>query len=231
VASLQGHEVILLLSSIATALTIYLTTRKKKVNHASEETVDTEMIDKEVLSLLPGDIEKKIEIRNDNGTDNSFKILHLEKEIVSDVLTQLHIAETEGKISYEERIQLIKKYGLELQPLERQINNREMIDIQQGDEHTQEELKNPFEEKFHEINDSINNVKKDFETLSYNEGHKPGNSPIEVLPKQEKYHTIKRKTPRKRKKRQKSEAEERIEKIQKDVLQILEQIEEMEIEG
>lgn len=218
-AIINGHEILLLLSSIATALMIYLTTRKRRIDKKSESILDAETIEGEVLSLLPVDIEKNI------------KILNLEKEIRNYVLTRLLEAETEGKISYEDRMRLVKKYSLEIQHLEQQISNREMIFQQQGYEHTQEDLKNIFNSKFNEISDTVNNVKNDLETLPKEEVREPVKSPIDVLPAQQKGQTIKRKATTKKKKRQKSKAEERIEKIQDEVLKIVAQIEQMEIEG
>lgn len=218
-AIINGHEILLLLSSIATALTIYLTTRKRRIDKKSESILDAETIEGEVLSLLPVDIEKNI------------KILNLEKEIRNYVLTRLLEAETEGKISYEDRMRLVKKYSLEIQHLEQQISNREMIFQQQGYEHTQEDLKNIFNSKFNEISDTVNNVKNNLETLPKEEVREPVKSPIDVLPAQQKGQTIKRKATTKKKKRQKSKAEERIEKIQDEVLKIVAQIEQMEIEG
>jgi len=220
-AIINGHEIILLLSSIVAALTIYLTTRKRRIDKKSESIsiLDAETIEGEVLSILPIDFEKNI------------KILNLEKEIRNYVLTRLLEAETEGKISYEDRMRLVKKYSLKIQHLEQQMSNREMIFQQQGYEHTQEDLKNIFNSKFNEISDTVNNVKNNLETLPKEEVKEAVKPPIDVLPAQQKGQTIKRKATTKKKKRQKSKAEERIEKIQDEVLKIVAQIEQIEIEG
>jgi len=216
-AIINGHEIILLLSSIAAALTIYLTTRKRRIDKKSESIsmLDVETIEGEVLSILPVDFEKNI------------KILNLEKEIRNYVETRLLEAETEGKISYEDRMRLVKKYSLKIQ----QSSNREMIFQQQGYEHTQEDLKNIFYSKFNEISDTVNNVKNNLETLPKEEVKESVKSPIDILPAQQKRQTIKRKATTKKKKHQKSKAEERIEKIQDEVLKIVAQIEQIEIEG
>jgi len=231
VAIINGHEIILLLSSIATALTIYLTTRKRKLDEKSESVLDTETIEGEVLSLVPINIEKKLDIIKNSGIGKKIKIVNLEKEIINYVFTRLLEAETEGKISYEDRMQLVKKYSLEIHHLEKQMSNREMIFPQQEYEHTQEDLKNKIEGKFNEISDTINNVKNNLETSPKEDVNESGKSQIEILPEQKKGRTVKRKAITKKKKRQKSKAEERIEKIQYDVLKILAQIEQMEIEG
>jgi hypothetical protein len=231
VAIMDGHEIILLLSSIATALTIYLTTRKKKLDKKSEDIINIETIEGEVLSLLPGDIEKKLDTTQDTEIKKNIKIENLEKEIVNYVSMRLLKAETEGKISYEDRMQLVKKYSLEIQPFEDQISNIEMNFLQQEYMPTQEDPKKKIEGKYNEISDTINNVKNNLETFPEEEVKEFAKSSTGVLPRQQKGRTFKRKASTQKKKSQKSKAEERIEKIQNEVLNILAQIEEMEIEG
>ena len=214
-----GNGIILLVTSIATALTIYLTTRKKKIEKKSEVILDTEKIEEEVLTLLPVENEKNI------------KILNLEKEIRNYVETLLLEAETKGKISYVDRMQLLKKYSLEIQHLEKQISNREIIFQPQEYEHTQKDPENIFYNKFTEINDTINNFKNHLENLPKEEIKESAKLSIDVLDAQHKGQTINKNVTSKKKKRQKSKAEERIENIQDEVLKIVAQIEKIEIEG
>jgi hypothetical protein len=217
-ASINGYEIVLLVTSIATALTIYLTTRKRRIEKKSEKVLDTETIEREALSLLPVKNEKNI------------KILNLEKEIQNFVETRLLEAETKGKISHVDRMRLVKKYNLEIQHLDQKVSNRAIIFKKQEYEPTQE-LENIFQKKFNEINDTVNNIKNHLENLPKEEIKESVKLPMDVLHVQQKGQTIKKKAMDKKKKRQKSKSEERIENIQDEVLKIIAQIEQIEMEG
>lgn len=217
-ASINGYEIVLLVTSIATALTIYLTTRKRRIEKKSEKVLDTETIEREALSLLPVKNEKNI------------KILNLEKEIQNFVETRLLEAETKGKISHVDRMRLVKKYNLEIQHLDQKVSNRAIIFKKQEYEPTQE-LENIFQKKFNEINDTVNNIKNHLENLPKEEIKESVKLPMDVLHVQQKGQTIKKKATDKKKKRQKSKSEERIENIQDEVLKIIAQIEQIEMEG
>lgn len=217
-ASINGYEIVLLVTSIATALTIYLTTRKRRIEKKSEKVLDTETIEREALSLLPVKNEKNI------------KILNLEKEIQNFVETRLLEAETKGKISHADRMRLVKKYNLEIQHLDQKVSNRAIIFQKQEYEPTQE-LENIFQKKFNEINDTVNNIKNHLENLPKEEIKESVKLPMDVLHVQQKGQTIKKKATAKKKKRQKSKSEERIENIQDEVLKIIAQIEQIEMEG
>lgn len=217
-ASINGYEIVLLVTSIATALTIYLTTRKRRIEKKSEKVLDTETIEREALSLLPVKNEKNI------------KILNLEKEIQNFVETRLLEAETKGKISHVDRMRLVKKYNLEIQHLDQKVSNRAIIFKKQEYEPIQE-LENIFQKKFNEINDTVNNIKNHLENLPKEEIKESVKLPMDVLHVQQKGQTIKKKAMDKKKKRQKSKSEERIENIQDEVLKIIAQIEQIEMEG
>ncbi|RLI47433.1 hypothetical protein DRO61_07920 [Candidatus Bathyarchaeota archaeon] len=217
-ASINGYEIVLLVTSIATALTIYLTTRKRRIEKKSEKVLDTETIEREALSLLPVKNEKNI------------KILNLEKEIQNFVETRLLEAETKGKISHVDRMRLVKKYNLEIQHLDQKVSNRAIIFQKQEYEPTQE-LENIFQKKFNEINDTVNNIKNHLENLPKEEIKESVKLPMDVLHVQQKGQTIKKKATDKKKKRQKSKSEKRIENIQDEVLKIIAQIEQIEMEG
>ena len=217
-ASINGYEIVLLVTSIATALTIYLTTRKRRIEKKSEKVLDTETIEREALSLLPVKNEKNI------------KILNLEKEIQNFVETRLLEAETKGKISHVDRMRLVKKYNLEIQHLDQKVSNRAIIFQKQEYEPTQE-LENIFQKKFNEINDTVNNIKNHLENLPKEEIKESVKLPMDVLHVQQKGQTIKKKATAKKKKRQKSKSEKRIENIQDEVLKIIAQIEQIEMEG
>ncbi len=217
-ASINGPEIVLLVTAIATALTIYLTTRKRRIEIKSEKVLDTETIEREVLSLLPVKNEKNI------------KILNLEKEIQNFVETRLLEAETKGKISHVDRMKLVKKYSLEIQHLDQKGSNQTIIFQKQEYEPTQEH-DNIFQNKFNEINDTVNNLNNLLENLPKEEIKEFVKLPIDVLHVQQKGQTIKKKVTAKKKKRQKSKAEERIENIQDEVLKIVAQIEQIEMEG
>lgn len=217
-ASINGYEIVLLVTSIATALTIYLTTRKRRIEKKSEKVLDTETIEREALSLLPVKNEKNI------------KILNLEKEIQNFVETRLLEAETKGKISHVDRMRLVKKYNLEIQHLDQKVSNRAIIFKKQEYEPIQE-LENIFQKKFNEINDTVNNIKNHLENLPKEEIKESVKLPMDVLHVQQKGQTIKKKATAKKKKRQKSKSEERIENIQDEVLKIIAQIEQIEMEG
>ena len=217
-ASINGYEIVLLVTSIATALTIYLTTRKRRIEKKSEKVLDTETIEREALSLLLVKNEKNI------------KILNLEKEIQNFVETRLLEAETKGKISHVDRMRLVKKYNLEIQHPDQKVSNRAIIFQKQEYEPTQE-LENIFQKKFNEINDTVNNIKNHLENLPKEEIKESVKLPMDVLHVQQKGQTIKKKATDKKKKRQKSKSEERIENIQDEVLKIIAQIEQIEMEG
>jgi hypothetical protein len=230
VAILEGPEILLLLSSLATALTIYLSTRKNKKEKTAEDEFDIETIDVEVSSQLPKEIMKKLDTLLDDVIPTNIELINLEKEIKTYVLTRLLEAETEGKISNTDRMLLERKYYLELDHLESPKKAKEMRFQQQEVEVSQKELSTSVEGTVEDIRDSINNVKNNLEILPKESVTKSKKTHADDFPKQDKQPT-KIKPTTKSKKSQKNKAEEKIRNIKNEVNKILAEIEQLEIEG
>lgn len=163
-----------------------------------------------------------------NQAKEELRILSLEKEIVGFALTRLYEAEADGKITKEDQVKLLDKYGTEMKQLDKQITTKEMIVKLYELEGTQSELIQLFNNRLDEINQEIKTIRgtlglEPMEETQPAEEEKPP-TPAPVKEESEKKPPRKRSPP-------KTEAEEKLEAIQDEVLKVLERLEQIETEA
>ena len=227
----HGIGIILILSSIAIALTIYLATQRRGVFKKSDITVEEKMIEKErPTAPLPVDVERTVDPEEAGRASEDLKVLDIEKEIVSYALTRLYEAEAEGKITQDDRTRLVNKYKAEMRRLDEQIGERQMIVKLHELESAQEDLAKMFHGKFDEIGKTVDNIRSNLEALPKEEAEVQAKPPVEALPARPEGRKVEREPPTGVRDPHKTKAEEKIEAIQDEVLKILARIEQMEIE-
>ncbi len=211
------------------------TNEKDKVEDKDKETEETEkkedLTPQAIMSSLKS--EQTIASEDADKAKDELRTLNLEKEIVSYALTRLYEAEAEGKITKDERIQLVEKYRIEMKNLDTQIDRKQMIVRLHDLEGTQAELIKMFHDKFGEINRNIEDIRS---TLGVGGREPPKIEAVsapnrpEVAPSAQKEKKTEEKAAPKPKTPPKTKAEEKIEAIQEEVMKVLERLEQMETE-
>ncbi len=185
-------------------------------------------------TTIPIKVECSIGPEEVNKAKEELNLLGLEKEITSYAITRLFEAEAEGKITREERIQLVNKYKEEMTNLNSQIEKKQMMVKLNELENAQSELVKMFHDKFGEINKHIKVIRntlkvstKEITTIIPNKLVKPQKGENTITPKEEK--AVEKPAPRSITP-PKTKADEKIEEIQEEVLKMLERLEQMETE-
>ena len=152
----------------------------------------------------------------------------IEKEIVGYALTRLYEAEAQGKITEQDRIQLVSKYGDEMQRLNKEIEKRQMIVKLYDLEETRADVLKTFNSKLEDISRNIANIKAalgvsptDLTQVKTQLPSSSGTQAIDLPTEEER--TASRASV-------KSEAEERLAVVQDEVLKVLERLEQLEME-
>jgi len=154
-------------------------------------------------SLTDEDVEK---------ARDELRILNLERDILSNVITRLFEAEDEGKITSDERERMAKTYQEYLKDTLKKIRRNELIIRLYELEKSQEELVKTFNEKFYENKAEIEKIRAE---LKITPVKKPPKPPVKKVV---------------RKAVRKPEVEEEVEKLLKEVLKELEELEKIEVE-
>jgi len=227
--------IIVMACAIVFASVILYATRTKKITLFKERETRTnvetpeEEAEKEASPLPYLRVGRSVPSSQVNQAREELRILSLEKEIVGFALTRLYEAEADGKITKEDQVKLLDKYGTEMKQLDKQITTKEMIVKLYELEGTQGELIQLFNNRLDEINREIKTIRGTLglepmeETPPEEEEVKP------TIPAPEKEQSEK-KPPRKRSP-PKTEAEEKLEAIQDEVLKVLERLEQIETEA
>lgn len=219
----QWIGIILILSSIIMAFTIYLITQFKRWNKRSD-IIGKEKIEKEKQKgTLPIDIELTSTSKETSRVSEDLSILNIEKEIISYALTHLYEAEAEGKITYNDRVNLVNKYSAEMQRLEEQIDERKLIV-------TLNELENAQEDVVKRLTNEFDNIEGNLEALPKEKNDLQTKSFQEVNPKGLVEQKVESNPSTVMEDFNKNKAEEKIKNIQDEVLKILERLEKLEIE-
>lgn len=212
--------------------------RLKKVFEKTEPKEEAKTYSEEKAStsdtILPIKVECSINPEEANKAKEELNLLSLEKEITSYAITRLFEAEAEGKITKEERTQLVNKYKEELKSLNLQIDKKQMMVKLFELENAQSELVKMFHDKYGEINKNIEGIRntlkvstKEIVSLKPNKVVKPQKEENTPPPREDKAAekpASKLMTP------PKTKADEKIEEIQEEVLKMLERLEQMETE-
>jgi hypothetical protein len=225
--------IIVMAFAIVFATVILYATRTKKITLFKERKARTngetpvEEAEKEASPTPSLRVGRSVPSSQVDQAKEDLRILSLEKEIVGFALTRLYEAEADGKITKEDQVKLLDKYGTEMKQLDKQITSKEMIVKLYELEGTQSELIQLFNNRLDEINREIKTIRGSLglepmeETLP--EESKPP-TPAPVKEESEKKPPRKRSPP-------KTEAEQKLEAIQDEVLKVLERLEQIETEA
>jgi hypothetical protein len=220
--------IVVMACAIIVASIILFATRTKKITLFKEKNTGTnrETLVKEVENKAtptpPIRAMKTVPSSQVNQAKEDLRILSLEKEIVGFALTRLYEAEADGKITKDDQVKLLEKYGTEMKQLDKQITSKELIVKLYELEGTQSELIQLFNNRLDEINQEIKTIRGSLELEPLEEA-KPS-TPIPVKEQSEKKPPRKRLPP-------KNEAEQKLEAIQDEVLKVLERLEQIETEA
>jgi hypothetical protein len=226
--------IIVMACAIVFASVILYATRTKKITLFKERETRTnvetpeEEAEKGASPLPYLRVGRSVPSSQVNQAKEELRILSLEKEIVGFALTRLYEAEADGKITKEDQVKLLDKYGTEMKQLDKQITTKEMIVKLYELEGTQGELIQLFNNRLDEINREIQTIRGSLglepleETQPAVEDKPPTSAPVKE--------DSEKKPPRKRAP-PKTEAEEKLEAIQDEVLKVLERLEQIETEA
>lgn len=225
--------IVVMACAIIVASIILFATRTKKITLFKEKNTGTngetlvEEAENKATPIPPIRVMKTVPSSQVGQAKEDLRILSLEKEIVGFALTRLYEAEADGKITKDDQVKLLEKYGTEMKQLDKQITSKEMIVKLYELEGTQSELIQLFNNRLDEINQEIKTIRGALEL-----------EPLEEMPPEEakpstptpvKEHSEK-KPPQKRSP-PKNEAEQKLEAIQDEVLKVLERLEQIETEA
>ncbi len=219
---------IIIIAVVATI--IFFATGKRNIFEGKDlvEKIQTKETVKETLEEVSTPvtrIESSSIIEDVESIKNELQTMDVQKEIVGYALTRLYEAETEGKITEKDRMQLLEKYKDEMQNLEKAIEKKQMIVKLHDLEETKSSLVEMLHSKLDEINRNIESIKVSLGISLV--------KPAQVkpqLPQQAESPPAKVKKEEKPAPKAKSKAEERIEAIQEEVLKVLERLEQIETE-
>jgi hypothetical protein len=225
--------IVVMACAIIVASIILFATRTKKITLFKEKNTGTnrETLVKEAENKAtptpPIRAMKTVPSSQVNQAKEDLRILSLEKEIVGFALTRLYEAEADGKITKDDQVKLLEKYGTEMKQLDKQITSKELIVKLYELEGTQSELIQLFNNRLDEINQEIKTIRGSLELEPLEEMSPEEAKPSTPIPVKEQ---SEKKPPRKRLP-PKNEAEQKLEAIQDEVLKVLERLEQIETEA
>ena len=225
--------IIVMACAIVFATVILYATRIKKITLFKEREARTnvetsvEEAEKEASPIPSLRVGRAVPSSQVNQAKEELRILSLEKEIVGFALTRLYEAEADGKITKEDQVKLLDKYGTEMKQLDKQITTKEMIVKLYELEGTQSELIQLFNNRLDEINREIKTIRGTLGLEPMEETPPEEEKPPTPAPAKEQ---SEKKPPRKRSP-PKTEAEQKLEAIQDEVLKVLERLEQIETEA
>ncbi|MEM2338915.1 MAG: hypothetical protein QXW83_01790 [Nitrososphaerales archaeon] len=148
------------------------------------------------------------------------KTLLLEKDLLSNALTRVYEAESEGVITKEEREKLSEKYREQLKLINEKLSNLEVF-IEVGElEKLREELFNLFKQKIEQIDERLQHARSRLEEIS---GVVKTKTPMEAIAPTEK-------KVEKQAAREELEVDVRVKKLRDEVLEALAKLEQIDIE-
>jgi hypothetical protein len=145
---------------------------------------------------------------------NALKVLQLERQIIGSALTTIFESETKGIISSTERVRLVDKYKVDLEQLERAIEQHQCIVERYDLENSRQEIVRDFNLKMSEIDEKIKRLSTgnlippphDNGLISAESSEQNDPSPV-------------------------SDAEKRVEQIRDEILKAMDRLEQIESEG
>lgn len=183
---------------------------------------------------LPFKIVKSVSREEAALAREEFRILDLEREILSDAIRRLYEAHAEGKITEEERERLARTYKSRMMAVKEAISKDESLVALHELEAMQEDLIKLFSERFDEISTKVEELRSKVEAKPIKEitvpvAKAPPTATTKEKPATERAKRRRRKAPAKPS--PKTEAEKRIEEIRAEVEKVLDRLGQMEIEN
>ena len=221
---------------IAVAISVFLATKNKKLfedilrkPEKETEKVNTKAVEEK--AKVSAVRQPSLGMENIEGIKSDLRVMDVEKEVVGYALTRLYEAETEGKITTQDRTQLLGKYEREMQRLDKEMDKKQMIVKLHDLEETKVNLVAMFHDKLDEISRNIEGIRvalglapPELPQVKEQQPQSAETSP-DAQPAREKK-SRERPVP---KPRAKSKTEERIEAVQEEVMKVLERLEQIEI--
>ena len=208
------------ISIAAVAIGLFMrATRDKKEPPSQEKPIPEVVSSISSLKTLPGTSLKSSDVER---ARKELRLLALERDALSLVISKFFEAEDEGEITREERIRLSKEYEARMKSLSDKMRRAELIVGLYELERIREELVKMFDAKLSETNAKIEELRRELKLAPpIEEEKKPPAKRVEKKKAEEK--------PRRRKPKG-SEIDEKIEKLRQEVLKELEELEKLEIE-
>jgi len=144
---------------------------------------------------------------------NALKVLQLERQIIGSALTTIFESETKGIISPAERVRLVDKYKVDLEQLEKSIEQHQCIVERYDLENSRQEIVRDFNLKMSEIDEKIRRL---------------NNGNLTPLPQDNELSSAE---PSDRVDPPVSDAEKRVEQIRDEILKAMDRLEQIESEG
>ncbi len=224
----------------AVAITVFFSTRSRGLFEdilKSEKEAETEKAEAKPTekATIPVANPPSLMFENVEGVKGDLRVMDVEKEIVGYALTRLYEAEAEGRITPQDRTQMLGKYEREMQRLDKEIEKKQMIVKLHDLEETKASLVAMFHDKLDEISRNIEGIRTALGIAPLESAQVKEQPPQQAQPAEASPETASAKEKKSRerpapKPRVKSKTEERIEAVQGEVMKVLERLEQIEIE-
>lgn len=146
---------------------------------------------------------------------DSLKVLRLERQIIGAALTTIFESETKGIISSAERVRLVDKYKVDLNQLEKAIQERQRVVELYDLENSRQELIRDFNTRMFEVEEKMKRLNAG---NSAPDSQVSGIVSVELPPEKKSVPPI-------------SDAEKRVEQIRDEILKAMDRLEQIESEG
>jgi len=151
-----------------------------------------------------------------NKARQSLKVLRLERQIIGSALTTIFESETKGIISQPERDRLVGKYKVDLEQLDKTIEEHQRIVDLCDLQNSRDELIKNFNAKLAELDTKIKSLKAGNPGQMENPQSSTTSETISAIDPEEHEST---------------DAEKRVEQIREEILKAMDRLEQIESEG
>ena len=213
------YGVVAIVAVVVVALLFYATRDKSKKEMPKEKEAST------INSAPTFKVQRTVTSTDSKRAQNELRILDVEREILSNAIRRLYEAQAEGKISEEERNNLLQGYKDRMLSVKERITKSESVVLLRELEIMHEDLLKLFDDRFTEINEKIVNLRTTLDLQPEIEAA-PQPSPA---PSDSPRKTTRR--PRKTGTPKKTQAEQRIDEIRAEVEKVLARLGQIEVEA
>jgi hypothetical protein len=158
---------------------------------------------------------------------NALKVLKLERQIIGSAVTTIYESHSKGVISQAERDLMLEKYKVDLNRLEKSIDeNQRVVDLHDL-ELEREQIIKSFNAKLAEIDAKLGNLKSGSTIQKTTKGTADGEKSNRASQEDNPSHASANNDPLP----QVSDSEKRIEQIREEIQQAMDRLEQIETEG